>query len=230
MSDSNNPSKVINGDDCETGNCAPAQSATKTAERLDNLTNWEEFIPPIKSANAFGDELLPSIVIEYCNRCRWQHRATWVQTELFITFEDKQQQSSDQTQTKSEGKYASSVGLKSIQLIPCNRPETGGRFRVWLYRNHNEAITNAKDGKGAIGTFEDGKIVLLWDRKIRDGFPELKELVSSIITICCISTLSNTLFCCCRSRLFVIKSLLDIILAIQIEKKKHNCSKIEIRI
>ncbi|PWN38518.1 uncharacterized protein FA14DRAFT_119049 [Meira miltonrushii] len=160
MSDSTPKNPLEGGNDCETGNCVPEQATSKTStasKGSDSLTNWQEFIPPIKSAYAFGDELLPSIVIEYCNRCRWQHRATWVQTELFITFEDKQeQQSNDQNQNKSGGKYASSVGLKSIQLIPCNRPETGGRFRVWLYRN--------------------GKIVLLWDRKIKDGFPELKEL------------------------------------------------------
>lgn len=186
MSDtkSNKLSQAAGDGDCDTGNCAPSQpaiSSNKESKGSDSLTNWQTFIPPIKSANAFGDELLPSIVIEYCNRCRWQHRATWVQTELFITFEDKQeQQSTDQTQNKSGGKYSSSVGLKSIQLIPCNRPETGGRFRVWLYRNYNESVTNAENGKGAIETFEDGKIVLLWDRKIRDGFPELKELVSSL--------------------------------------------------
>lgn len=178
---SNNQSIAGGNNDCETGNCAPTQPEISTntkSKRSESLTNWQEFIPPIKSADAFGDALLPTIVIEYCNRCRWQHRATWVQTELFITFEDKQeQQQSTSEQTKSGGKYASSVGLKSIQLIPCNRPETGGRFRVWLYRNHNESTSTPTEGeKGAIGTFEDGKIVLLWDRKIKDGFPELKEL------------------------------------------------------
>jgi predicted Rdx family selenoprotein len=39
-------------------------------------------------------------------------RATWIQTELFLTFP--------------------TPAIKSIALIPLNTPETGGRFRVWL--------------------------------------------------------------------------------------------------
>lgn len=39
-------------------------------------------------------------------------RATWIQTELFLTFP--------------------TPAIKSIALIPLNAPETGGRFRVWL--------------------------------------------------------------------------------------------------
>ncbi|KAK8869523.1 hypothetical protein IAR55_000089 [Kwoniella newhampshirensis] len=54
----------------------------------------------------------PSVVIEFCDRCRWAPRATWIQTELFLTFP--------------------TPILKSITLIPLNAPETGGRFRVWL--------------------------------------------------------------------------------------------------
>lgn len=75
--------------------------------------------------------------------------------------------------------------MKSIQLIPCNAPETGGRFRVWLYRNTAVAARQEPDGKDenmAHGTFDEGKVVLLWDRKIRGGFPELKELVRSEAT------------------------------------------------
>lgn len=177
--DLSNPGE--NGD-CETGNCEPNQATPIAKEKVsDSLTNWQAFIPPLKSINGLGDALLPSIVIEFCNRCRWQHRATWIQTELFITFENKQEQqlsqSTDQVESKSGGKYSTPVGLKSIQLIPCNKPETGGRFRVWLYRNSPITIDRpSQSEKGAIGTYDDGKIVLLWDRKIRDSFPELKEL------------------------------------------------------
>lgn len=39
-------------------------------------------------------------------------RATWIQTELFLTFPDPI--------------------LRSITLMPLNAPETGGRFRVWV--------------------------------------------------------------------------------------------------
>ncbi|KAG2082251.1 hypothetical protein BD769DRAFT_1289532, partial [Suillus cothurnatus] len=40
------------------------------------------------------------------------HRATWVSTELFLTFP--------------------LPALKAISLIPLNSEEIGGRFRVWL--------------------------------------------------------------------------------------------------
>ncbi|TEB35446.1 hypothetical protein FA13DRAFT_1811155 [Coprinellus micaceus] len=53
-----------------------------------------------------------TITIEFCDRCRWLHRSTWVQTELFLTFPPP------------------AVG--SISLIPLNAEDTAGRFRVWL--------------------------------------------------------------------------------------------------
>lgn len=40
------------------------------------------------------------------------HRATWVSTELFLTFPPP--------------------ALKAISIVPLNSEETGGRFRVWL--------------------------------------------------------------------------------------------------
>ncbi|EPT02882.1 hypothetical protein FOMPIDRAFT_1117341 [Fomitopsis schrenkii] len=55
----------------------------------------------------------PSVVIEFCDRCRWLHRATWVSTELFLTFP--------------------TPALKAVTILPLNSEETGGRFRVWLY-------------------------------------------------------------------------------------------------
>ncbi|KAG1753831.1 Rdx family-domain-containing protein [Suillus paluster] len=63
------------------------------------------FVPPIPLVS-------PSIIIEFCDRCRWLHRATWVSTELFLTFPPP--------------------ALKAITIIPLNSEETGGRFRVWL--------------------------------------------------------------------------------------------------
>jgi predicted Rdx family selenoprotein len=143
-------------DKCDTGHCPPI-----TEDALD----WHTFTPPVSHAD-LPSNLLPSVVIEFCNRCRWLHRATWVQTELFLTFEDKPAKE----EGEKTGKYASAKGLKSIQLVPCNAPETGGRFRVWLYR---EKGAKASEGEAS---FEDGGVVLAWDRKIRSGFPELKEL------------------------------------------------------
>ncbi|KAL1742429.1 Rdx family-domain-containing protein [Schizophyllum fasciatum] len=53
-----------------------------------------------------------TIIIEFCDRCRWLHRATWTQTELFLTFPPP--------------------NVTSITLIPRNTEKTAGRFRVWL--------------------------------------------------------------------------------------------------
>ncbi len=48
--------------------------------------------------------------------------------------------------------------IRAINIIPLNAEDTAGRFRVWL--------------------FLDGRLpVLVWDRKVEGGFPELKVLV-----------------------------------------------------
>jgi hypothetical protein len=49
--------------------------------------------------------------------------------------------------------------LTAISLLPLNSDETAGRFRVWLFLSEEPPI-------------------LLWDRKVEGGFPELKVLVS----------------------------------------------------
>ncbi|KAG9317225.1 hypothetical protein JVU11DRAFT_1418 [Chiua virens] len=46
-----------------------------------------------------------------------------------------------------------------VSVVPLNSEDTAGRFRVWL-----------EVGEGAP--------ILIWDRKVNGGFPELKELVS----------------------------------------------------
>jgi len=61
-----------------------------------------------------------------------------VQTELFLTFPPPT--------------------ISSITLIPLQREDTAGRFRVWL------TISGSTSPE------------LLWDRKIEGGFPELKIL------------------------------------------------------
>ncbi|GLB33598.1 putative rdx family protein [Lyophyllum shimeji] len=55
---------------------------------------------------------VPTITIEFCDRCRWLHRASWTQTELLLTFPPPV--------------------LGSVTLVPRNSEETAGRFRVWL--------------------------------------------------------------------------------------------------
>jgi hypothetical protein len=55
--------------------------------------------------------------------------------------------------------------IKSSLLIPITTPDPAGRFRVWLLEE--------PQGQG-----EEIQSLLLWDRKLEDGFPELKVLVS----------------------------------------------------
>jgi len=111
---------------------------------------------------------LPLPLLDYFNlrlililselQCRWLHRATWVQTELFLTFP--------------------SPAVKSITLIPLNSPETAGRFRVWLQHTLPDADSGGEPngGKGS----QEITTTLLHDRKIQGGFPELKQLKQRI--------------------------------------------------
>ena len=53
--------------------------------------------------------------------------------------------------------------LTAVSVVPLNSDDTTGRFRVWL----------------EVG---DGSPILIWDRKVNGGFPELKVLVSRMTT------------------------------------------------
>lgn len=86
---------------------------------------------------------------------RWIHRATWCQTELFQTFSP-----------------ASAAGLKAITLVPRASPETGGRFRVWLYRKRSLE----QEFEDTLGRENWDGAELVWDRKAEGGFPELRVL------------------------------------------------------
>ncbi|CAO1627779.1 unnamed protein product [Parajaminaea phylloscopi] len=106
-----------------------------------------DFTPPLSSVD------LPqwSIVIEFCDRCRWLHRAVWVQTELFLTFGPK---------PPSDSNHAQASGVRSVTLLPMTEDDTAGRFRVWIYGGESP--------------------VCAWDRKTQGGFPELKLLKQRI--------------------------------------------------
>jgi predicted Rdx family selenoprotein len=123
------------------------------------------------------------LVLAFCSvfqACRL-HRATWTQTELFLTFPPPT--------------------LTSISLIPQNSQETSGRFRVWLSyipqksgsqptqaEDESQGLSSKKQGDSeakertqdkSTTTSQDAVTVteLLWDRKTNGGFPELKDLV-----------------------------------------------------
>jgi predicted Rdx family selenoprotein len=58
--------------------------------------------------------------------------------------------------------------INAISLMPLDSEETGGRFRVWLYHSKDKDVASAIEP------------MLVWDRKIEGGFPEMKVLVSYI--------------------------------------------------
>ncbi|KAI6152096.1 Rdx family-domain-containing protein [Pisolithus tinctorius] len=81
------------------------ESKDKGEQREDALLDPATFLPP---------SLLPAptVTIEFCDRCRWLHRATWVSTELLLTFPPPT--------------------LKAVTVMPLSADDTAGRFRIWL--------------------------------------------------------------------------------------------------
>ncbi|KAF9221885.1 hypothetical protein BS17DRAFT_756487 [Gyrodon lividus] len=120
----------------DTTSTAAASCPTPAAEEPNptNVLDPSTFVPPSPLP-------VPSITIEFCDRCRWLHRATWVSTELLLTFPPP--------------------ALKAVSTMPLNADDTAGRFRVWL-----NVVNDAP--------------ILIWDRKVEGGFPELKVLKQRI--------------------------------------------------
>ncbi|KAJ7361043.1 Rdx family-domain-containing protein [Mycena olivaceomarginata] len=82
----------------------------------DPLLDPTTFVPPSLESTTV-------VTIEFCDRCRWLHRASWVQTELLLTFPPP------------------TIGC--VVLLPRNSDETAGRFRVWVTK------TPATNGEAA---------------------------------------------------------------------------------
>ncbi|KAJ7919388.1 Rdx family-domain-containing protein [Mycena leptocephala] len=91
------------------------------------------------------------VTIEFCDRCRWLHRASWVQTELLLTFPPP------------------IIGC--IALLPRNSEETAGRFRVWVTKT-SEVPQLAWDRK-VEGGFPELKVL---KQRIRDVVQPGKSL------------------------------------------------------
>ncbi|GAA5830691.1 hypothetical protein JCM5353_004089 [Sporobolomyces roseus] len=162
-------------EDCQ----PPATSSTSsTSETRIDSSSLTSSVDPLLDPTTFEPPLLnggypsecPRVVIEFCDRCRWLHRATWTQTELFLTFPPPLPPS-DSPQTPESPQ----AGLKAITLVPRNAPETGGRFRVWLMRDQGEDASGERKEEDKKRGWE-----LVWDRKIEGGFPEMKGLKQRI--------------------------------------------------
>ncbi|KAJ7838777.1 Rdx family-domain-containing protein [Mycena olivaceomarginata] len=68
---------------------------------LEEWYNPTTFVPPSLESTTL-------VTIEFCDRCRWLHRASWVQTELLLTFPPP------------------TIGC--VVLLPRNSDETAGMF------------------------------------------------------------------------------------------------------
>ncbi|CAK5266011.1 unnamed protein product, partial [Mycena citricolor] len=117
------------------------ERTTMTEPEQPDILNPATFVPPQLAEFA-------SITIEFCDRCRWLHRAAWVQTELLLTF-------------------APPV-IGSITLVPRNSEETAGRFRVWVGTPGSAAPQLAWDRK-VEGGFPELKILVCIARLIPAG-------------------------------------------------------------
>ncbi|TFL00598.1 Rdx family-domain-containing protein [Pterulicium gracile] len=104
---------------------------------VEDILNPATFVHPASAS--------PSIVIEFCDRCRWLHRASWTSTELFLTFPPP--------------------AIKSITLIPLNEESTAGRFRVWLDHGEQSSEPTLIWDRKVQGGFPELKIL---KQRIRD--------------------------------------------------------------
>ncbi|KAF9485370.1 hypothetical protein BDN70DRAFT_848198 [Pholiota conissans] len=118
---------------------------SSTNEQNNSLLDPSTFVFP-KPLNS------TTVTIEFCDRVRLLHRATWVQTELFLTF--------------------TPPTIGSITLIPLNTDETAGRFRVWLSVPGSEQAQLMWDRK-VEGGFPELKVL---KQRIRDVLQPGKSL------------------------------------------------------
>lgn len=117
-----------------------------------------------------------SVAIEFCDRCRWQHRASWCQTELLVTFGPKYTPAPKDGETAAgEEKGTTSKGgsgsLSCVALLPRVEEDSAGRFRVWVYHHSDDGGDQGRAGVKV-------KATCVYDRKTMGRFPEMKELVS----------------------------------------------------
>ncbi|EPQ27777.1 uncharacterized protein PFL1_04522 [Pseudozyma flocculosa PF-1] len=157
---------------------APVEESAK-----EDILDKSTFIPPL--SHIAGDLPSPSLVIEFCHRCRFYPRASWIQTELWLTFPPDEScilpppSSSVSKEGGKGGQDQKKEGhINAILLLPRTSQETGGRFRIWinlppsppLPSSTTTTVTEEKGREGAV------KWDLIWDRKTDGGFPELRKL------------------------------------------------------
>ncbi|GMK54082.1 hypothetical protein CspeluHIS016_0106680 [Cutaneotrichosporon spelunceum] len=103
--------------DCEPSAPGASVSSSSVPDVASAVASTSTPVNPVTTAVFQPPRMLiPHVVIEFCDRCRWAPRASWTQTELMLTFPPPL--------------------IASITLQPHNTPDTGGVFRVWLDRGN----------------------------------------------------------------------------------------------
>ncbi|KAH7887934.1 Rdx family-domain-containing protein [Phlebopus sp. FC_14] len=121
-----------------------AEEVTSDKKNESPLLDPSTFVPPSPLPG-------PSVTIEFCDRCRWLHRATWVSTELLLTFPPP--------------------ALSAVSVMPLNADDTAGRFRVWL--NLDNGPAQLMWDRKVEGGFPELKIL---KQRIRDRIQPGKSL------------------------------------------------------
>ncbi|KAE8227016.1 hypothetical protein CF326_g7625 [Tilletia indica] len=121
----------------------------------------------------------PGIIIEYCDRCRWQPRASWIQTELLLTFPCPRPLPLE-TAPEEASRTPLSPGLRSVTILPRTAHTEGGIFRVWLNVREGDCYDPAHVPEDVQPKRAQTTSTLLWDRKTEGRFPEPKELKQKI--------------------------------------------------
>jgi len=115
-----------------------SESASESAKEQNDLTNPATFVCPSLAETT-------TVTVEFCDRCRWLHRASWVQTELLLTFPPPV--------------------IGCIALLPRNSEETAGRFRVWVTLSGSESAPQLAWDRKVEGGFPELKVL---KQRIRD--------------------------------------------------------------
>jgi len=133
------------GNESTTNGDAPASQPARPAEKVEeDVMDSTTFTPPDLSVG-------PAITIEYCDRCRWAPRASWIATELFLTFPNP--------------------ALSSITLMPS--VEHAGRFRIWLKLSGSESQPTLLWDRKIEGGFPELKVL---KQRVRDRIQPNQDL------------------------------------------------------
>ncbi|KAF8528881.1 Rdx family-domain-containing protein [Hysterangium stoloniferum] len=132
----------LNPSDCSA--CEENKNQGQADQSTDPVVIAGPFVPPSLTTEK------PALVIEFCTRCRWLHRATWTLTEVLLTFQPPT--------------------LASASLVPLDSTETNGRFRVWVVLPEETVLVWDRKTEG------DFPVLKVLKQRIRDRIEPNRSL------------------------------------------------------